>query len=116
MIFHVNDLIVCVRVFVHPDGEVSVDSLSPSHTLSSVPSPASVEALSPSSLHVRICPQSFALPQLSAFEFGFPMQIVVQLNRLQAFPYLTISESTVEQRIISFSSRCGLNIDGWNNS
>lgn len=29
------------------DGEVSVDSLSPAHTLSSVPSPASVEALSP---------------------------------------------------------------------
>lgn len=32
------------------DGEVSVDSLSPAHTLSSVPSPASVEALSPYSL------------------------------------------------------------------
>ncbi|XP_070764754.1 cyclic AMP-dependent transcription factor ATF-6 alpha [Enoplosus armatus] len=29
------------------DGEVSMDSLSPAHTLSSVPSPASVEALSP---------------------------------------------------------------------
>ncbi|XP_037626326.1 cyclic AMP-dependent transcription factor ATF-6 alpha [Sebastes umbrosus] len=29
------------------DGEVSVDSLSPAHTLSSVPSPSSVEALSP---------------------------------------------------------------------
>lgn len=29
------------------DGEVSVDSLSPAHTLSSVPSPASVETLSP---------------------------------------------------------------------
>ncbi|MED6286331.1 hypothetical protein CHARACLAT_004910 [Characodon lateralis] len=34
------------------DGEVSVDSLSPAYTVSSVPSPASVEALSPlSSLH-----------------------------------------------------------------
>uniref|UniRef100_A0A3P8UEQ9 Activating transcription factor 6 n=1 Tax=Cynoglossus semilaevis TaxID=244447 RepID=A0A3P8UEQ9_CYNSE len=33
------------------DGEVSVDSLSPAHTLSSVPSPASVEPLSPYSLH-----------------------------------------------------------------
>lgn len=32
------------------DGEISVDSLSPAHTLSSVPSPASVEALSPYSL------------------------------------------------------------------
>ncbi|XP_042337455.1 cyclic AMP-dependent transcription factor ATF-6 alpha [Plectropomus leopardus] len=32
------------------DGEVSVDSLSPAHTLSSVPSPSSVEALSPYSL------------------------------------------------------------------
>ncbi|XP_056133218.1 cyclic AMP-dependent transcription factor ATF-6 alpha isoform X2 [Lampris incognitus] len=32
------------------DGEVSVDSLSPAHTLSSVSSPASVEALSPYSL------------------------------------------------------------------
>lgn len=33
------------------DGEVSVDSLSPAHTLSSVPSPSSVEALSPDSFH-----------------------------------------------------------------
>lgn len=32
------------------DGEVSVDSLSPAHTLSSVPSPSSVEALSPYSI------------------------------------------------------------------
>ncbi|XP_062251335.1 cyclic AMP-dependent transcription factor ATF-6 alpha [Platichthys flesus] len=35
---------------IYTDGEVSVDSLSPAHTLSSVPSPASVEALSPYSL------------------------------------------------------------------
>lgn len=33
------------------DGGVSVDSLSPAHTLSSLPSPSSVEALSPYSLH-----------------------------------------------------------------
>lgn len=59
MISHVNDLTVCV--FVHPDGDVSVDSLSPAHTLSSVPSPASVEVLSPSSLNVRTRPQSFTL-------------------------------------------------------
>ncbi|XP_047199206.1 cyclic AMP-dependent transcription factor ATF-6 alpha [Hippoglossus stenolepis] len=35
---------------IYTDGEVSVDSLSPAHTLSSVPSPGSVEALSPYSL------------------------------------------------------------------
>ncbi|XP_070688680.1 cyclic AMP-dependent transcription factor ATF-6 alpha [Pempheris klunzingeri] len=34
----------------YTDGEVSVDSLSPAYTLSSVPSPSSVEALSPYSL------------------------------------------------------------------
>ena len=53
--------IFCVFVLVCPDGEVSVDSLSPAHTLSSVPSPASVEALSPYSLHVSHCLQLFVL-------------------------------------------------------
>uniref|UniRef100_A0A8C6T7P4 Activating transcription factor 6 n=1 Tax=Neogobius melanostomus TaxID=47308 RepID=A0A8C6T7P4_9GOBI len=33
------------------DGELTVDSLSPAYTLSSLPSPSSVEALSPYSLH-----------------------------------------------------------------
>uniref|UniRef100_A0A671V836 Activating transcription factor 6 n=1 Tax=Sparus aurata TaxID=8175 RepID=A0A671V836_SPAAU len=48
------------------DGEVSVDSLSPAHTLSSVPSPSSVEALSPYSLQDEaLSPQS----QLSPFSF-----------------------------------------------
>lgn len=45
------------------DGEVSVDSLSPAHTLSSVPSPSSVEALSPYSLHDEaLSPQSQLSP------------------------------------------------------
>ncbi|XP_056235504.1 cyclic AMP-dependent transcription factor ATF-6 alpha isoform X1 [Seriola aureovittata] len=45
------------------DGEVSVDSLSPAHTLSSVPSPASVEALSPYSLQDEaLSPQSQLSP------------------------------------------------------
>uniref|UniRef100_A0A7N6C290 BZIP domain-containing protein n=1 Tax=Anabas testudineus TaxID=64144 RepID=A0A7N6C290_ANATE len=45
------------------NGEVSVDSLSPAHTLSSVPSPASVEALSPYSLQDEaLSPQSQPSP------------------------------------------------------
>ncbi|KAM9384094.1 cyclic AMP-dependent transcription factor ATF-6 alpha isoform 2-T2 [Pholidichthys leucotaenia] len=60
------------------DGEVSVDSLSPAHTLSSVPSPASVEALSPSSLQdeapsprstpspLSVCSESSGFSELSA--------------------------------------------------
>lgn len=41
------------------DGELSMDSLSPAHTLSSVPSPVSLEALSPYSLHDEaLSPQS----------------------------------------------------------
>nr|XP_020503261.1 cyclic AMP-dependent transcription factor ATF-6 alpha [Labrus bergylta] len=45
------------------DGELSLDSLSPAHTLSSVPSPSSVEALSPYSLHDEaLSPQSQLSP------------------------------------------------------
>ncbi|XP_060889157.1 cyclic AMP-dependent transcription factor ATF-6 alpha [Labrus mixtus] len=45
------------------DGEMSLDSLSPAHTLSSVPSPSSVEALSPYSLHDEaLSPQSQLSP------------------------------------------------------
>lgn len=45
------------------DGEVSVDSLSPAHTLSSVPSPSSVEALSPYFLQDEaLSPQSQLSP------------------------------------------------------
>ncbi|KAK0149674.1 Cyclic AMP-dependent transcription factor ATF-6 alpha [Merluccius polli] len=45
------------------DGEVSVNSLSPAYTLSSVPSPASVEALSPCSLSEEaLSPQSQPSP------------------------------------------------------
>lgn len=45
------------------DGELSVDSLSPAHTLSSVPSPSSVEALSPYSLQDEaLSPQSQLSP------------------------------------------------------
>ncbi|XP_034566638.1 cyclic AMP-dependent transcription factor ATF-6 alpha [Notolabrus celidotus] len=45
------------------DGEVSVDSLSPAHTLSSVPSSSSVEALSPYSLiDEALSPQSQLSP------------------------------------------------------
>lgn len=39
-------------VLVLPDGEVSVHSLSPAHTLSSVASPSSLDPLSPYSLQV----------------------------------------------------------------
>lgn len=51
--FYIYDTVFCV--LVPADGEVSVASLSPAH--SSVPSPASVEALSPYSLHVSHCLQ-----------------------------------------------------------
>lgn len=44
------------------DGEVSMDSLSPAHTLSSLPSPASVEALSPYSLDEAPSPLSQLSP------------------------------------------------------
>uniref|UniRef100_A0A8C5FJV0 Activating transcription factor 6 n=1 Tax=Gadus morhua TaxID=8049 RepID=A0A8C5FJV0_GADMO len=45
------------------DGEVSVNSLSPAYTLSSVPSPTSLEALSPcSSLEEALSPQSQPSP------------------------------------------------------
>lgn len=57
----VYDAFFCVFVLVYPDGELSVDSLSPAHTLSSVPSPSSVEALSPYSLQVSHCFQLFVL-------------------------------------------------------
>ncbi|KAK7888930.1 hypothetical protein WMY93_024490 [Mugilogobius chulae] len=54
------------------DGEVS-DSLSPAHTLSSVPSPSSVEALSPYSLHDEaLSPQSLPSPaSVSSESSGF---------------------------------------------
>nr|XP_019936446.1 PREDICTED: cyclic AMP-dependent transcription factor ATF-6 alpha [Paralichthys olivaceus] len=63
---------------IYTDGEVSVDSLSPAHTLSSVPSPASVEALSPYSLQdealspqlqhspVSVCSESSGFCSLSS--------------------------------------------------
>ncbi|TKS74532.1 Cyclic AMP-dependent transcription factor ATF-6 alpha [Collichthys lucidus] len=48
---------------IYTDGGVSVDSLSPAHTLSSVPSPSSVEALSPYSLQDEaLSPQSQLSP------------------------------------------------------
>ncbi|KAM6921656.1 cyclic AMP-dependent transcription factor ATF-6 alpha [Xenentodon cancila] len=59
------------------DGEVSLDSLSPAHSLSSVPSPVSVETSSPYSLQdealspdwqpspVSICPDSTGFSELS---------------------------------------------------
>ncbi|CAK6955382.1 cyclic AMP-dependent transcription factor ATF-6 alpha [Scomber scombrus] len=59
------------------DGEVSVDSLSPAHTLSSVPSPGSVEALSPYSLQdeafspqfqpspISVCSESSGLSEIA---------------------------------------------------
>ncbi|XP_053178010.1 cyclic AMP-dependent transcription factor ATF-6 alpha [Scomber japonicus] len=59
------------------DGEVSVDSLSPAHTLSSVPSPGSVEALSPYSIQdeafspqfqpspVSVCSESSGLSEIA---------------------------------------------------
>ncbi|XP_076582420.1 cyclic AMP-dependent transcription factor ATF-6 alpha [Chaetodon auriga] len=55
------------------DGEVSVDSLSPAHTLSSVPSPSSVEALSPYYLQDEaLSPQSQLSPvSVSSESSGF---------------------------------------------
>ncbi len=57
----INNSFFCILVLVYPDGEVSVDSLSPAHTLSSVPSPSSMEALSPYSLQVSHRFQLFVL-------------------------------------------------------
>lgn len=62
---------------MHPDGEVSVDSLSPAHTLSSVPSPASVEALSPYSLQVSHCLQRFCPYQFLEFDWYFHCKSLV---------------------------------------
>uniref|UniRef100_A0A8C6T3D3 Activating transcription factor 6 n=1 Tax=Neogobius melanostomus TaxID=47308 RepID=A0A8C6T3D3_9GOBI len=45
------NMYISLCVLVAPDGELTVDSLSPAYTLSSLPSPSSVEALSPYSLH-----------------------------------------------------------------
>nr|ALS35222.1 activating transcription factor 6 alpha [Acanthogobius hasta] len=58
---------------IYTDGEVSVDSMSPTHTLSSVPSPSSVEALSPYSLHDEVLsPQSLPSPaSVSSESSGF---------------------------------------------
>uniref|UniRef100_A0AAV2L3C1 BZIP domain-containing protein n=1 Tax=Knipowitschia caucasica TaxID=637954 RepID=A0AAV2L3C1_KNICA len=57
----------------YTDGEVSVASLSPAHTLSSVPSPSSVEALSPYSLHDEaLSPGSISSPaSVSSESSGF---------------------------------------------
>ncbi|XP_028977232.2 cyclic AMP-dependent transcription factor ATF-6 alpha isoform X2 [Esox lucius] len=46
----------------HTDGDLSMDSLSPAHTLSSVPSPASLEALSPYSIQDDLAISSQNLP------------------------------------------------------
>uniref|UniRef100_A0A8C6Q6U5 Activating transcription factor 6 n=1 Tax=Nothobranchius furzeri TaxID=105023 RepID=A0A8C6Q6U5_NOTFU len=59
------------------DGEVSVDSLSPAHTLSSVPSPASLEVLSPSSfqdeaLSPQLSPVSVCSESSGFSEISFP--------------------------------------------
>ncbi|XP_033821221.1 cyclic AMP-dependent transcription factor ATF-6 alpha [Periophthalmus magnuspinnatus] len=58
---------------IYTDGEVSVASLSPAHTLSSVPSPSSVEALSPYSLHDEaLSPRSLPSPaSVSSESSGF---------------------------------------------
>ncbi|XP_029988690.1 cyclic AMP-dependent transcription factor ATF-6 alpha [Sphaeramia orbicularis] len=55
------------------DGEVSVDSLSPAHTLSSVSSPVSMEAMSPYSLpDEALSPQSqVSLVSVSSVSSGF---------------------------------------------
>lgn len=55
LFFFLNFILLC------SDGEVRVDSLSPAHTLSSVPSPCSLEALSPYSLQVSPCGLLFVL-------------------------------------------------------
>lgn len=52
-----------------PDGEGSVASLSPAHTLSSVSWPGSVEALSPCSLQVSTCCLFSVLFKLCTFDF-----------------------------------------------
>ncbi|CAG5861545.1 unnamed protein product [Menidia menidia] len=61
------------------DGEVSVDSLSPAHTLSSAPSPLSVEALSPyaspdEALFPKSCPPplSVCLDSTGSSEISLP--------------------------------------------
>lgn len=53
------------------DGEVRVDSLSPAHTLSSAPSPCSLEALSPYSLQVSPCGLLFVLYSFLCSTFNF---------------------------------------------
>ncbi|CAG14473.1 unnamed protein product, partial [Tetraodon nigroviridis] len=53
------------------DGEGSVASLSPAHTVSSVPWPGSVEALSPYSLQVSPCCLLFVLLSCAHLTFNF---------------------------------------------
>uniref|UniRef100_A0AAQ5ZPE9 BZIP domain-containing protein n=1 Tax=Amphiprion ocellaris TaxID=80972 RepID=A0AAQ5ZPE9_AMPOC len=58
-----DELLEALENAGYVNGEVSVDSLSPAHTLSSVSSPASVEALSPYSLQDEaLSPQSQPSP------------------------------------------------------
>ncbi|XP_069006416.1 cyclic AMP-dependent transcription factor ATF-6 alpha isoform X1 [Embiotoca jacksoni] len=75
------------------DGEVSVDSLSPAHTLSSVPSPAAVEALSPYSLQdealslqsqpspVSVCSESSGFSEISPAPAKKPIKRTGQVTR-----------------------------------
>ena len=69
--------LMSVSLMVCVDGELSLDSLSPAHTLSSVPSPGSLSALSPCSTPVSHCTsnrrsilrvQGFAFMQTKWFE------------------------------------------------
>lgn len=64
------------------DGEVSVDSLSPAHTLSSLPSPCSVEALSPYSLHDEaLSPQSQPSPASVCSESSGFSEVIIPTKK-----------------------------------
>ncbi|XP_029285103.1 LOW QUALITY PROTEIN: cyclic AMP-dependent transcription factor ATF-6 alpha [Cottoperca gobio] len=82
----------------YTDGEVSVDSLSPAHTLGSVPSPSSVESLSPYFLQdealssqslpspVSVCSESSGFSVVSASPKKAPKRSIQTARARQAQP------------------------------
>uniref|UniRef100_A0A8C6T5M3 Activating transcription factor 6 n=1 Tax=Neogobius melanostomus TaxID=47308 RepID=A0A8C6T5M3_9GOBI len=89
------NMYISLCVLVAPDGELTVDSLSPAYTLSSLPSPSSVEALSPYSLHVSHCFQHVSFTTsafVSPFKPSQPLKRPIQCGpkvSIQPKPVIT---------------------------
>lgn len=93
------------------DGEVSVDSLSPAHTLCSLPSPSSVEALSPYSLHDEaLSPQSQPSPgSVSSESSGFSESITtIKKAPKRSSPSQRVKPSHHVKRPIQFGPKVSI--------